>query len=116
MNTRSIKFRIWDGWQMVSPQIFLPKQEVMYLDINNAIATDDSIWMQFTGVVDKNGREIYECDEVIAVPSRGGPELTSRGIVEYDELAGRFAVRTERGLQKLDSNYYVFEVVGNAFQ
>lgn len=100
---------------MTSPDVYLKTLDRPFLNINDHIANDGSIWMQFTGIIDKKGREIYECDEVVGIPIRS-TEPGVRGIVEYDDLAARFVVRNERGLTKLDSNHYVFEVVGNAFQ
>jgi uncharacterized phage protein (TIGR01671 family) len=57
---RDIKFRAWDGQQMVSPE---------YIDRNgkahwkaDSIPTISSIVMQFTGLHDKTGKEIYEGD------------------------------------------------------
>ncbi len=60
--SRVIKFRAWDGEQMVSPD---------YVDRNgvgwwkeNSIPTQSNQVMQFTGLHDKNGKEIYEGDIV----------------------------------------------------
>ncbi len=115
MNTRLLRFRLWDGFSFANPDVYLKTLESPYLNINDHIANDPSIWMQFTGIIDKKGRDIYECDEVIATPTRT-TEPSIRGVVEYDDLAARFVIRNERGLTKLDSNVFVFEVVGNAFQ
>lgn len=115
MTTRSLKFRVWDGWQLNAPRLYLPTHQGLFLDINQAIQEENGIWMQFTGIIDKRGREIYECDEVVGTPIRS-TEPGVRGVVEYDDLAARFVVRNERGLTKLDSNHYAYEVVGNAFQ
>jgi len=53
---RTIKFRYWDGDVM-----FIP------LKIMNPVTVpdcEDGILMQFTGLLDKNGKEIYEGDIV----------------------------------------------------
>ena len=62
MKQREIKFRAWDGEQMISPD---------YIDRNgmawwkeNSIPTFNVQPMQFTGLHDKNGREIYDRDIV----------------------------------------------------
>ena len=57
---REIKFRAWNGEQMVFPD---------YIDRNglawwkeNSIRTNSDKVMQFTGLTDRNGTEIYEGD------------------------------------------------------
>lgn len=46
---RTIKFRVWDGERMVVPATI-------------ANGLNESSLMQFTGLLDKNGKEIYEGD------------------------------------------------------
>lgn len=59
---RILKFRVWNGEQMVCPD---------YIDRNgrawwkeNSIPTSSDKVMQFTGLHDKNGREIWEGDRI----------------------------------------------------
>ena len=50
---REIKFRAWDGCQM---------QSVVYVGDNEVYTCPKCIPMQYTGLKDKNGTEIYEGD------------------------------------------------------
>ena len=66
---REIKFRAWDGKQMYySPMLGYNE----FVDINEQIKcamTNGLILMQFTGLLDKNGKECFEGD-VVAIEGR----------------------------------------------
>jgi uncharacterized phage protein (TIGR01671 family) len=115
MNTRTIKFRVWNGYEMdYNPKIV---SSSTILDINKSISEDECIWMQFVGIIDSNEKEVYECDKVILTSRRSSEDVgIYKGIVEYDELAARFIVRHDMGTIKLDSTAFSIEVVGNAFE
>ena len=60
---REIKFRAWDGEQMISPD-YINRQGCACWKSNSIPETTNKV-MQFTGLVEKNGKEIYEGDIVM---------------------------------------------------
>lgn len=108
-NMRTIKFRGWNGRSMV----YQPALEVEY--------SGDVVWefgnlMQFTGLHDKSGKEIYEGDIVRhKLPEYKPnfytePPLTTHGIHEIkwiDELAC---------YSFYDLEYEEVEIIGNIYE
>jgi hypothetical protein len=56
---REIKFRAWDGVDYMSSPFTLQDLQARKIEFTNEV-----ILMQYTGLLDKNGKEIYEGDIV----------------------------------------------------
>jgi len=110
---RTIKFRAWDKKQK---KMFnnVSTGTISIWDDNNEAKSIDCEFMQFTGLLDKNGVEIYEGDflEYQNPEAEGGiyavPELEYNN---YDDLLGMFDSEWED-----DGSYSNIEVIGNLHQ
>lgn len=97
---RPIKFRVWNKHTLVmreSPSGY------------NALAPKDFIWMQFTGLLDKNGKEIYEGDIVTDT-------FEKREIIFDKEMACFVGKRTSDGDVRYLYNIHYWKVLGNIFE
>ena len=111
---REIKFKTWDGKRMdEDPTISEPYECSCYgVDLNYAIEhtqKEDNIFLQYTGLKDKNGVEIYE-----------GDWITFRGktiIVKWDRYRWKF--KTPNGgvpTSQIYNHQDEIEVVGNNYE
>lgn len=129
---RDIKFRCWD----TENKEMLDVQELDYADsyngqpmirttmYNDYFDTEEIILMQYTGLKDKNGKEIYEGDIVRTFALR----QYINGYVKYNNDRGRFDIGWMSEIEKYKNNGFVgslscmtndydcLEIIGNIYE
>jgi uncharacterized phage protein (TIGR01671 family) len=110
---REIKFRAWDGHEMhYGPAIeFGESGQLLFHSLGDSLLegcpVDESAGhavMQFTGLKDKNGKEIYDGD--LITYERSGNKVQRR--VEWDDMAAGYPMLTYNPLD--------IEVIGNIYE
>lgn len=108
---RIIKFRAWDKLAEEMQPPFSPFAVSAY---NNP---DNFVFMQFTGLLDKNGKEIYEGDIVTSESRDDMRVVTTNRTVSFED--GAFIATDKNGYIPLDE-YHIdmknVEVIGNIYE
>jgi hypothetical protein len=103
---REIKFRAWDGERMLDNWLFIRNDPGGSRSVQNLLAHAVDV-MQFTGLHDKNGKEIYEGD----ILQREGGRIDE---VEFE--SGCFVARHSEGGYDFISDKNYFQIIGNVFE
>lgn len=111
------KFRAWDTFDgdMVN-DIFFSWQDCGYESLNECLSDERWKFMQSTGLVDKNGKEIFEGDVVRVICEHPIDFPDCKGVVRM--LEGRYMVcddKTER-CSELFSEIFSNEIIGNIYE
>jgi len=127
MTQRTIKFRAWDstyGSMHPSDDLGISLDgKTLYFDsnISNGVAgfvkftgreTDRFELMQFTGLLDKNGKEIYEGDILRGWEADG--VFVRKGEVYLDQA--RFMVKLKGVPRHLKTLARKYEIIGNIYE
>jgi uncharacterized phage protein (TIGR01671 family) len=109
---REIKFRAFDRYQ---GKMFYsePNQlrSFFFVMEDHDMMSDP---MQFTGMKDRNGNNIYEGDIIKSSYRGSGYEI---GTMVFDDLCGKFQFRDKHGTTwSLTTNDTYIEVLGNVYQ
>jgi len=113
---REIKFRAWD--KKLKRWAYFTIKDIWFLEDGEkkyqCSWEDYEDWGQFTGLKDKDGKEIYEGD---IVQNIGMPEYQRVGIVEFE--GGKFIVIPIKFIKDKKYKgdlYYWDEVIGNIYE
>jgi len=122
MNKREIKFRAWDGKKIASelPAYLEPH------DINetiNSMKNEGMTLMQYTGLKDKNGKEIYEGDVVNVFDwgIKSSDRIIGTGVVEWsnEQMGWEIYSKSEGYIVEDRFDLFckaTFEVIGNIYE
>lgn len=110
---REIKFRGWKSPYMINGLSLstIAKEEDMML----ASPIDEYIFMQFTGLKDKNGIEIYECDIVMSF-KKAYEDMPSINTVDFVNGCFKLCAKRISDIPLFNYQSKDIEIIGNIYE
>lgn len=105
---REIRFRVWDKEQAKMKKDFRFDE---FNDVNDYFADNDFVFMQYTGLKDKDGKEIYEGD-ILQFSNRNLGEVIWSNLRAGFDVAFDGAIPEELDVGLADRS----EVIGNIYE
>lgn len=106
---RELKFRAWDSLKLKMIVDFMKYSEDLMCDkLSNPWIEECLIKMQYTGLKDKNGEEIYEGDIVVI--------LNKPTKIYYKNGGFRVDILSESSLIYLTENNAEIDIIGNIYE
>ena len=107
---REIKFRCWHDNRMQRVNYIDFAHEKIDLFASDTIKFEEGVLMQYTGLKDKHGNEIYEGDILITSAFE-----KKYGIVKWNEKDASFKIVNVPSTSIIKSNKF-YEVIGNIYE
>lgn len=119
---REIKFRVWlkEKKQMIQDVHICPEYGWLVMSDNDAleetcckVSEKELIWMQYTGLKDKNGVEVYEGDKVMFDYEWTKPDEI--GVITWNKDTASFQIKghiPSSSMKHLDR----MKVIGNVYE